>query len=113
MRCIALFGPGPNWQHGKTVYEQGLPIEGHLAAMRRRFDQGSLLLGGPFEGGGGIAVLDVGDEDEARRLLDSDPAVCAGVLGYELHPLLAYFDAFSAVRTTRSVSELAQRRAEG
>lgn len=56
MRFVALFGHGPTWKRGRTVYEQGAPIEGHLASMRRRFDEGALLLGGPFDDGDGIAV---------------------------------------------------------
>jgi uncharacterized protein YciI len=113
MRFAALFDHGPNWEHGKTVYEQGAPIEGHLESMRRRFDEGSLLLGGPFEDGGGIAVLDATDETAATQLMDADPAVSAGVLSYRLHRVHAYFDAFGSVRTELSVSRLAAQREGG
>lgn len=113
MRQVALFGHGPNWQRGKTVYEQGPAIEGHLEAMRRRFDEGVLLLGGPFDDGGGIAVVEAPDEDAAAQLLDADPAVSAGVLTYRLHRLHAYFDAFASVRTEVSVAALAQQREVG
>jgi uncharacterized protein YciI len=113
MRFVTLFGYGPNWQHGKTVYEQGPPIEGHLESMRRRFDEGDLLLGGPFDEGGGIAVIEAADQLAATRLLDSDPAVAAGVLTYRLHRLHAYFDAFASVRTDLSVAHLAQQREAG
>ena len=34
MRLVILFGYSPNRQHGKTVYEQGAAIEGHLAQQR-------------------------------------------------------------------------------
>jgi len=80
MRLVTLFGYGPNWQHGKTVYEQGAAIDGHLESMRRRSDEGTLLLGGPFEDGGGIAVLEAANQTAAKNLLDADPAVGAGVL---------------------------------
>ncbi len=110
MRFIALFGRGPNWKHGATVYEQGPPIDGHLASMRRRFEEGSLLLGGPFERGGGIAVLEVDDEPAAIALMEADPGVAGGVLGYTLHQLHPYFDAFAGVGTDRSVAALAALR---
>ena len=113
MRFVTLFGYGPSWQQGKTVYEQGAPVEGHLESMRRRFDEGALLLGGPFDDGGGIAVLEAADQDAAAKLLDADPAVVAGVLTYRLHRLHAYFDAFASVRTDRSVAHLAQQRHVG
>ncbi len=112
MRLVALFGHGPNWQYGKTVYEQPA-IHGHLESMRRRFDEGRLLLGGPFEDGGGLAVLEATDEGAGRLVLDGDPAVAAGVLTYRLHRLHAYFDAIASVRTDLSVEDLAQRRAVG
>ena len=112
MRFVTLFSYGPNWEQGKTVYEQGAPIEGHLESMRRRFDEGVLLLGGPFEDGGGVAVVEAADAATAGRLLDADPAVAAGVLSYRLHRLHAYFDAFASVRTDVSITQLsAQRRA--
>lgn len=107
MRVIALIGHGPQWLTGKSVYEQGPVVQEHLVAMRVRYDEGSLLLGGPFERGGGIAVLDVEDEDEAAALMDADPAVQAGVMVYELHRLRAYFDAFAGVRTGETVADLA------
>jgi uncharacterized protein YciI len=113
MRCVTLFGHGPNWQYGKTVYEQGEAIDGHLQLMRRRFDEGTLLLGGPFDSGGGIAVLETPDDIAAKELLEADPAVMAGVLSYRLHRLHAYFDAFASVRTDLSVARLARQRQEG
>ena len=44
-KYIALIGHGPQWLEGKSVYEQGKPVEEHLVAMRRHFDDGVLELG--------------------------------------------------------------------
>jgi uncharacterized protein len=107
---IALIGHGPNWVEGKSVYEQGQPVRDHLTSMRARYEEGSLLLGGPFDRGGGIAVLDVADEAAARTLMDADPGVVAGVMSYELHRLTAYFDAFHGFSATGSVDDLARLR---
>ena len=111
MIYVALIGHGPNWLPGKSVYEQGQPVRDHLAAMRSRYEEGSLLLGGPFDRGGGIAVLDVAGELEARELMDADPGVVAGVMSYELHHLTAYFDAFHSFSAAGSVDDLARLKA--
>jgi uncharacterized protein len=107
MRYVALIGHGPAWIAGKRVWEQGRPIQEHLDTMRDRYDEGRLLLGGPFtDSAGGIAVLDVEDESAAVALMEADPGVRAGVLVYELHAMRPYFDAFTSTRTERSVAEL-------
>ena len=103
MIYVALIHPGPNWKPG-SVYDQGAPIADHLVAMGRRFDEGSLLLGGPFDRDGGIAVLDVEDRAAANTLMDADPAVVAGVLVYEVYALTAYYDAFHGVRRDRPIA---------
>ncbi len=113
MRFVTLLTHGPQWQSGKTVYEQGPAIEEHLGSMRRLFDEGALLVGGPFDEGGGIALLEAPDRDAALALIEADPAVRAGVLGYRLHQLHAYFDAIASFRTDVSVGELAAKRRDG
>jgi uncharacterized protein YciI len=106
MRYVALIGRGPRWIADKPVWEQGRPIQEHLAAMRDRYDEGRLLLGGPFtDPSGGIAVLDVEDEAAAVALMEADPGVRAGVLVYTLHAMRAYFDAFTGLRTEQSATE--------
>lgn len=110
MRYVALLRPGPAWLAGRTVYEQGPPIQRHLEFMRARYDAGDLLLGGPFVSGTrGMAVLDVADERSAVDLVEADPAVQAGVLVYELTEMIAYFDAFDGARASITVAELARR----
>jgi uncharacterized protein YciI len=109
MRVIVHIAPGPNWRKGHTVFEQGEPVEEHLAAMRAHFDAGRLLLGGPFlePGRGGIAVLQVDDLPAAKTLMDADPAVRAGVMTYSLDKLTPIFDAFAGTRTVGSVADVA------
>ncbi len=105
-KYIALIGHGPRWIEGKSVYEQGKPVEDHLVAMREHYDAGVLELGGPFDHGGGIAVLHVGDEAAARAVMDADPAVLAGVMVYELRALRPVFDVVRHLRTEGSVATL-------
>ena len=107
-KYVALIGHGPRWIEGKSVYAQGKPIEDHLAAMREHYDTGVLQLGGPFDHGGGIAVLDVPDEAAARAVMDADPAVLAGVMVYEIRALRPVFDVGRGVRTEGSVATLSE-----
>jgi hypothetical protein len=67
-----------------------------------------LQLGGPFDHGGGIAVLDVPDEAAARAVMDADPAVLAGVMVYEIRALRPVFDVARDVRTEGAVSTLSE-----
>ena len=105
-KYVALIGHGPRWLEGKSVYEQGQPIEDHLVAMRGQYDAGVLQLGGPFDHGGGIAVLDVKDEAAAREVMDADPAVQAGVMVYELRALRPVFDAANHIRSDGPVDTI-------
>lgn len=108
MRVLARINPGPAWRPGQPVWEQGRAVQAHLAYMRDRYDDGTLLVGGPLRSGmAGMALLEVPDLDVAQALAAADPAVAADVLTYELVELLPYFDALSGVRhraTTRAAS---------
>ena len=62
MRIIARIHPGPAWLAGKTVFEQGPVMNEHLAFMRERFDDGTLLVGGPLATEeSGLALFEAAD----------------------------------------------------
>ena len=63
--------------------------DAHLANMGKMFDDKKLVLAGPFMDDSplaGIFIFDVATQEEADKLADSDPAVKAGRLIYEVHP---------------------------
>lgn len=62
--------------------------------LERLMQDGKLLLAGLFrdDAGGGIAVLDCGDEAAARRMMDDDPAVQSGLLAATLRPWQMVFN---------------------
>jgi uncharacterized protein YciI len=96
MRFIALLRRGPAWEEDRTAFEQPLARD-HLEAMRALHERGPLLLGGPFAEDGpiaGMAVLEAGDEAEARDLMAADPAQRAGVVELELHRMHVMLDAY-------------------
>ena len=61
--------------------------KGHLNNISRLYDNGDLLLAGPFEGSGGIFVLTAASLQEAGSLLETDPAISAGRFNIEVYPM--------------------------
>lgn len=62
---------------------------GHMANIKRLAAKGKILVAGPFGDDGnwrGIFIFDTDTQEEAEQLLDTDPMIKAGRLGYEIHP---------------------------
>jgi len=63
--------------------------EGHLNNISRLLNDKKMVLAGPFLDDGlylGIFIFDVATDAEVYTMLQSDPAIKAGRLGYEIHP---------------------------
>lgn len=63
--------------------------EGHMANINSMAEAGKLCIAGPFGDDGnwrGIFILNVKTQEEAKALLEKDPAIAAGRLKYEMHP---------------------------
>lgn len=63
--------------------------EGHMANINRLYYEGKLKVAGPFGDDGnwrGIFIFDCDTKEEVEKLLNTDPAISAGRLAYELHP---------------------------
>lgn len=78
--------------HKKTEAEK-LPkeqldkiMEGHMANINRLAKEGKLLAAGPFDGGGGIFILNTTSTDEAKQWLSTDPGVQANRWTVEILP---------------------------
>jgi len=85
---VGLLYRGPSWSAEDTPERRRIQ-EGHLANIKRLADEGKLILAGPFSDDGdlrGMFVFLVGSLEEAKALVDTDPAVQAGRLRVELHP---------------------------
>lgn len=110
MRVLARISPGPSWLPGRAVWAQGPAVAAHLGYMRDRYDDGSLLVGGPLDSGmAGMALLEVADLEAASALAAADPAVAAEVLVYELAQVLPYFDVLAGVRSEGTRREVRTR----
>ena len=70
---MLLWGHGPAWVEGKTVREQPYWTE-HAAFMDPLFDNGMVVLGGPFaDGTGSMVIVEAESEQEVADLFARDP----------------------------------------
>ncbi len=63
--------------------------KGHMDNMERLHNEKKLMVAGPFlddQNMRGIFIFDVATEKEVIDLLNTDPAIIAGRLIYEIHP---------------------------
>jgi uncharacterized protein len=82
---VVLYTPGSAWLPDKPVSEQ--PLREHGYYMKSLYDAGKMTHGGPYmDSKGGLTILLVADEAEARQILEKDPAVVDHVMNAELHP---------------------------
>lgn len=61
-------------------------MEGHMANINRLAKEAKLLVAGPFEGGGGIFILNTTSIDEAKSWLSTDPGIQANRWTIEMLP---------------------------
>src|SRR5205085_12215603 len=70
-----FFSPGPAWIAGKTSREQSYWTE-HAAFMDKLFDDGTVILGGPYADYTGLLVIvEALHEEEVYKLFGDDPFV--------------------------------------
>src|SRR4029077_125425 len=70
--------------------EDNAVLERHFVRFQHAAKAGELILAGrtsePGDKTFGIAIFEASDEDAARKFMESDPAVVAGLMTAELHP---------------------------
>ena len=72
---VILWAPGPAWVLGKTVREKAYWTE-HAAFMDRLFENGTVIMGGPFtDVTGSLVLVEAEEENEVRTLFADDPFV--------------------------------------
>jgi len=93
---LALLLRGPAWTAAQTPESEQLQRQ-HIAHLDELARAGHSLVMGPFMDEGrieGLVVLGAGSLDDARALVEADPAVKAGRVAVEVHPWWAAKDAF-------------------
>lgn len=84
---MVFLSAGPNRAQDSTIAAK--IQKGHLTNITRLFNEKKMIMAGPFLDDGiykGIFLFDVATEEEVKQLLQTDPAVKAGRLDYEIHP---------------------------
>ena len=72
---VILWGPGPAWVAGKTVREQPY-WDQHATFMDPLFENGMVVLGGPFaDTTGSLVIVEAENEQEVADLFANDPFV--------------------------------------
>ena len=70
---LVFRGPGPSWVPGRPTRQQPLWDE-HADFMDRLFDQGRVVLGGPYaDYSRNLVVVNARDTEEATELFRDDP----------------------------------------
>ena len=88
---VGFLYKGEKWTAEETPETRKIQ-EGHMANIQRMAAEGKLVIAGPFTDGGdlrGLYVFRVASAEEAKALVEIDPAVKAGRLRFELHPWFA------------------------
>ena len=84
---LVIYRPPRSTFAQDATEEEGRVIAEHFEYLKRLLAEGKLLLAGPCEDASmGIAVYETRDEEEARRILASDPAVMGRVFTGEIKP---------------------------
>ena len=95
MIFVVVYTPGSAWIQGKRVVEQPF-FKDHARYMRQFFDDKRLLMGGPFlDNQGGLGILEVANEAQAREIIEQDPAVLEKVFQPTLHPWHPAFNQYA------------------
>ena len=84
--CLFLYLSGP--YRNQSEAESELLQQEHLRYLFQLREDGVLILNGPVTDEAplrGIGIFNCTDKDEARKLLEDDPAVKAGRLNYEVY----------------------------
>jgi uncharacterized protein len=72
---VILWAPGAAWTAGKSVREQAYWSE-HAEFMDRLFENGTVILGGPFsDGTGSLVIVEAEEMSEVATLFANDPFV--------------------------------------
>lgn len=84
----------PREDFGATMTDEEQEVWGrHFEHLERLFADGVGILAGPTLGriNTGIHVFEADDEDAARQIMASDPAIASGIATGELRPFRATF----------------------
>jgi uncharacterized protein YciI len=87
LRLVPRLYDDKNW-----TKEDNMALSRHFVRFKHAIETGELILAGRTQEPGdktfGIAIFEANDETAARKFMESDPAVVAGLMTAELHPFV-------------------------
>jgi uncharacterized protein YciI len=94
VRLIVIHKPGPMWEDQSHSYVDPAALQAHIDHYRQMRARGKVVMGGPFlDTGGGMMILsDDVHIEEAREIVQGDPAVRSGLLRAEIRSWFAIMD---------------------
>ena len=76
---MILWAAGPAWVPGQSVRQQPYWAQ-HAAFMDQLFENGTVVLGGPFaDSTGSLVIVEAENENEVADLFANDPFVVHGI----------------------------------
>ena len=88
---LKSFPSRPSFQQDMTVEERTVMLE-HIAYWTDKAEKGIAIVFGPVfdpEGGYGLGIIEVENEDQVYTLIKDDPAVKSGIQRTEFYPMRA------------------------
>lgn len=96
MRLISIMSLGPNWESSGADGSQPATMRAHYDYMHQLYEEGALVLGGPFKRApGGITVLEYPNKEAAEEALAKDPGVEAGLFTFDVREHYTMFDSLA------------------
>ncbi len=86
--------PRENFVETMSEEEAAIMRDQHFPYLARLDAQGTMILAGPTFGPGmndGVTVIEADTEDDARAIMESDPAITSGLMTGELRPMRVSF----------------------
>jgi len=90
---------GPKWDGAQPTQQQAYFKE-HSANLRQLRESGRLVLGARYSDKG-LVILSAASAEEARALMNQDPAIAHGTFVYELHEFNVFYAGNVPVRQRR------------
>jgi uncharacterized protein YciI len=94
MEQWVYFIHAPREDFGATMTAEEQAVWGeHSQLLRRRLEEGSLIVAGPTLGriNTGIHIFEAPDRETAERMMNEDPAIASGIGRGELRPFRVAF----------------------
>jgi uncharacterized protein YciI len=86
MQFLIIKRPRENFIETMTEEESQI-MSAHFLYLKQKLAEGKLIMAGPVTTGDfGISVVETDSEDQAREIVNNDPAVVAGIMKPTLYP---------------------------